>query len=118
MREPVFILGVGMTPVAEHWGLSLRELALQARRAARAAAGGVQPQALYVANALAPILSGQTHLGALLADFAGLEGTEASTVEAAGASGGLAVRQACLALEAGGGATGGGGGGEKGADRG
>jgi len=101
MHQSVFVLGVGMTPVAEHWGTSLRELALEAMRAAMADAGGVQPQALYVANALAPILSGQSHLGALLADFAGLDGIEASTVEAAGASGGLAVRQACLALEAG-----------------
>ena len=101
MHQSVFVLGVGMTPVAEHWGTSLRELALEAMRAAIADAGGVQPQALYVANALAPILSGQSHLGALLADFAGLDGIEASTVEAAGASGGLAVRQACLALEAG-----------------
>ena len=101
MHQSVFVLGVGMTPVAEHWGTSLRELALEAMRAAMADAGGVQPQALYVANALAPILSGQTHLGALLADFAGLDGIEASTVEGAGASGGLAVRQACLALEAG-----------------
>ena len=101
MHQSVFVLGVGMTPVAEHWSTSLRELALEAMRAAIADAGGVQPQALYVANALAPILSGQSHLGALLADFAGLDGIEASTVEAAGASGGLAVRQACLALEAG-----------------
>ncbi len=101
MHQSVFVLGVGMTPVAEHWSTSLRELALEAMRAAMADAGGVQPQALYVANALAPILSGQSHLGALLADFAGLEGIEATTVEAAGASGGLAVRQACLALEAG-----------------
>jgi acetyl-CoA C-acetyltransferase len=101
MREPVFVLGVGMTPVAEHWGTSLRELALQAMRAAMADAAGVQPQALYVANALAAILSGQTHLGALMADFAGLNGIEACTVEAAGASGGVAIRQACLALAAG-----------------
>jgi acetyl-CoA C-acetyltransferase len=101
MREPVYVLGVGMTPVGEHWGISLRELALQAMRAAMADAGGVRPQLLYVANTLAPILSGQTHLGALLADFSGLHDVEASTVEAAGASGGLALRQACLALEAG-----------------
>ncbi len=101
MREPVFVLGVGMTPVAEHWEISLRELALQAIRAALADAGAVQPQALFVANALAPIVSGQAHLGALLADFAGLHGIEAATVEAAGASGGVALRQACLALEAG-----------------
>jgi acetyl-CoA C-acetyltransferase len=47
---------------------------------------------------LAPYLSGQTHLAALLADFAGLRGMDAVTVEAAGASGGAAVRQAYLAL--------------------
>src|SRR3972149_2455734 len=101
MRPPVFLLGVGMTPVAEHWETSLRELALQAMRQATADAGGIQPQALFVANSLAPILSGQAHLGALLADFAGLQGIEALTVEASGASGGVALRQACLALEAG-----------------
>ena len=81
--------------------MSLRELALQAIRPAIADAAGVRPQLLYVANTLAPILSGQTHLGALLADFAGLHGVEALSVEAAGASGGVAFRQACLALEAG-----------------
>lgn len=101
MVESVYVLGVGMTPVGEHWGTSLRELAMAAMRAAIADAGGVRPQALYVANTLAPILSGQTHLGALMADFAGLHGIEASTVEAAGASGGVAVRQAWLAIEAG-----------------
>jgi acetyl-CoA C-acetyltransferase len=90
-----------MTPVAEHWETSLRELALQAMRQAMADAGGAQPQALFVANTLAPILSGQAHLGALLADFAGLQGIEAVTVEAAGASGGMALRQACFALQAG-----------------
>jgi acetyl-CoA C-acetyltransferase len=100
MKDPVYVLGVGLTPVGEHWGVSLRELALQAMRQAMADAGGVRPQVLYVANTLAPILSGQTHLGALLADFAGLYGIEASSVEAAGASGGLALRQAFLALEA------------------
>ncbi|HMK07575.1 MAG TPA: thiolase domain-containing protein [Anaerolineales bacterium] len=101
MREPVYVLGLGLTPVGEHWGISLRELALQAMRAAMADAGGVRPQALYVANTLAPILSGQTHLGALLADFAGLHGIEAASTEAAGASGGLAIRQACLGLTSG-----------------
>lgn len=101
MHEPITVLGVGMTPVAEHWEISLRELALLAMRQAIEDAGEVRPQALYVANTLAPILSGQTHLGALLADFAGLHGIEAMTIEAAGASGGLALRQAVLALQAG-----------------
>lgn len=101
MTESVYLLGVGMTPVAEHWETSLRELALQAMTRAMEDAGGIRPQALFVANALSPILSGQAHLGALLADFAGFSGIEAVTVEAAGASGGLALRQACLGLQAG-----------------
>ncbi len=97
----VFVAGVGMTPVGEHWDRSLRQLALQAINAARADADGLQPQAVFVGNMLAPALSGQTQLGALLADFAGLRGVEAASFEAAGASGGVALRQACLALSAG-----------------
>jgi acetyl-CoA C-acetyltransferase len=97
----VWIVGVGLTPVGEHWEKSLREIALEAIAAALAEAPGLSPQALYVANTLAPALSGQSQLGSLLADFAGLRGVEAMTVEAAGASGGAALRQAYLALKAG-----------------
>ena len=93
--------GVGITPVGEHWDLSLRHLALEAISSARSDSGGLRPQALYVANMMAPAISGQSHLGALLADFAGLRGVEALTVEASGASGGVAVRQAYLALVSG-----------------
>jgi acetyl-CoA C-acetyltransferase len=46
-------------------------------------------------------LSHQDHLGALIADFAGLRGIEAVTVEAADASGGAALRQAILAVHSG-----------------
>lgn len=97
----VLVAGVGLTPVGEHWEKHLRELALEAIEAARADAGGVRPQAIYVANMLAPALSRQSQLGALIADFAGLRGIEAATVEAAGASGGMALRHAYLALAAG-----------------
>jgi acetyl-CoA C-acetyltransferase len=96
--KDVFIAGVGMTPVGEHWEKQLRELALDAISAARADAAGIKPQALYVANMFGPSLSGQSQLGALIADFAGLRGIEAITLEAAGASGGMALRQAYLAL--------------------
>jgi acetyl-CoA C-acetyltransferase len=54
-----------------------------------------------VGNMLAPTLSNQAHLGALLADYAGLLGIEAVTVEAAGASGGAALRQGYLAIASG-----------------
>lgn len=99
--QDVIIAGIGQTPVAEHWEISLRELAWQAMEAAMQDSGGLRPQALYVANTLSPALSGQTHLGVLLADFAGLTGIEAAVIEAAGASGGAAFRQAYLAVAAG-----------------
>ncbi len=101
LRNDVFILGVGMTSINEHWDRSLRELALEAIVNARSEAPQVRPEALYVANMLAPALSGQTNLGVLLADFVGLRGIEAMTIEAAGASGGVAFRQAYLALKSG-----------------
>ena len=94
----VIVAGVGMAPVGEHWDRSIRELALEAIRQALEDAASPSPQCMYVANMLAPVLSRQTQLGAMLADFAGLRGIEAATVEGAGASGGLAVRQGYLAI--------------------
>jgi acetyl-CoA C-acetyltransferase len=97
----VVIAGIGQTPVGEHWNTGLRELALDAIREAVADAGGRRPQALFVGNMLAPNLSNQAHLGLLLADYAGLAGIEAVTVEAAGASGGAALRQGYMAVASG-----------------
>jgi acetyl-CoA C-acetyltransferase len=97
----ILVAGVGLTPVGEHWEKSLRTIALEAMTAAVDDAGGLRPQALFVGNMLAPALSRQTHLGVLLADFAGWRGIEAATYEAAGASGGVAIRQAVLALASG-----------------
>lgn len=94
----VLVVGVGITPVGEHWEKSIRELALEAILAASQEVPGLKPQALYVANMMAPYLSGQTQLAALVADFAGMRGIETVTIEAAGASGGAAIRQAYLAL--------------------
>jgi acetyl-CoA C-acetyltransferase len=97
----VVIAGIGQTEVGEHWGISLRELALRAIEAAEQDAGGLQPQALFVGNMLAPTLSRQAHLGSLVADVAGLVGIEAMTIEAAGASGGAALRAGYLAVASG-----------------
>ncbi|RME88360.1 MAG: thiolase domain-containing protein, partial [Anaerolineae bacterium] len=94
----IVIAGIGQTPVGEHWEISLRDLALQAMEAAMHEAGGLRPQALFVGNMLSPSLSHQAQLGALLADYAGLKGIEAVTIEAAGASGGAALRAGYLAL--------------------
>ena len=83
----VVIAGIGQVPVGEYWDTSLRTLASRAVRAAVKDAGDLRPQAMYVGNYLAPMVSHQSNLGALLADEAGLNGIEAYTAEAAGASG-------------------------------
>jgi acetyl-CoA C-acetyltransferase len=97
----VVIAGIGQTPVGEHWDISLRDLAMKAIQAALKDAGGVKPQALFVGNMLAPTLSNQAHLGALISDHAGMTGIEAMTLEASGASGGAALRQGYLAVASG-----------------
>jgi acetyl-CoA C-acetyltransferase len=100
--QEIVIAGVGQTTVGEHWDLSLRELSFYALEAAMNDSGGLRPQAVYVGNMLAPALSHQSHLATLVADFAGLQGVEANTVEAAGATGGVALRMGYLAVASGG----------------
>ena len=87
----VSIIGIGQTEVKEHWDSSLRHLAWYAIEAALDDAHTTAVDAVYVGNMLAPQISQQNHLGALVADFAGLRGVEATTVEAAEASGGQAI---------------------------
>ena len=101
MTDNIVIAGIGQTAVGEHWEFSIRELAHFALEAAIKDAGGLRPQALFVGNMLAPNLSKQAHLGALIADFSGLIGIEAVSIEAAGASGGAALRQGYLAVKSG-----------------
>jgi acetyl-CoA C-acetyltransferase len=97
----VVIAGIGQTEVGEHWDIGLRDLAFAALRDAVRDSGGLKPQSLFVGNMLAPNLSNQAHLGVLIADYAGLLGIEAVTIEAAGASGGAALRQGYLAVASG-----------------
>ncbi len=101
MSRNVSVIGVGQSPVGEHWTLSLRHLALEAIQAAMQDATVKRVGALFVGNMLAGALSRQQHLGALLADFVGMRGIEAVAVEAADASGGAAFRQALLAVQSG-----------------
>jgi acetyl-CoA C-acetyltransferase len=97
----VSIIGVGQTPVGEHWDQSLRALAVDGIQAALADAGTPKIDALVVGNALGGIISGQHALGAMVADFAGMRGTEAIRVEAADASGGAALRYGYLMVASG-----------------
>jgi acetyl-CoA C-acetyltransferase len=99
--EEVIIAGIGQTAVGEHWDLSLRSLASQAIQAARKDSCAPDPQAIYVGNLLAAEASQQANLGSLLASNSGLTGLEAYTIEAAGASGGGALRMGYLAVASG-----------------
>ena len=99
--DDIVIAGIGLVPVGEHWDTTLRSMGAKAIRKAITDSGGLASQGLFVGNAFASILTHQTNLAALLADEAGLTGIEACAFEAAGASGGAAVRAACLAVKSG-----------------
>lgn len=100
MRE-VYIIGIGQTPVREHWERSLRDLAVESILAALKDGGVDKVEALYLGNMLSGELAEQEHLAALVADYAGLKGSEALKVEAACASGGAALRTGYLAVMSG-----------------
>lgn len=100
MRD-VSIIGVGQTPVREHWDLSLRELAVQAILQALKDAHLQDVDAIFVGNMLSGELTRQEHLGALIADQLGMNGVAAIKVEAACGAGGSAVHAGYLAVASG-----------------
>lgn len=97
----VSIVGIGQTPVGEHWDLSVRHIAYGAISAAMQDAGIDRADALFVGNMLSGPLLEQEHLATLIADFSGLRGIEAAKIEAACASGAAALRVGCMAVASG-----------------
>ena len=98
----MFIAGAYQTKFGELWDKDLNDLIVEAGEAAIKDAG-IKRQDIdlvLVANMLAGNLEGQNHLGALAVELLGLNGVSASRVEAACASGGVAVNQAVNALKA------------------
>jgi acetyl-CoA C-acetyltransferase len=95
------VIGIGQTPVGEHWDKPLRVLGAEAVLAALQDAQVPCPDALYVGNMLSGQLLNQENVGALIADHAGLSGIEAYKVEAACASGAAAFRTAYMAVASG-----------------
>ena len=97
----VAILGVGQTPVREHWDTSIRDLAVQAGRAAMGDADVANVDAIYVGNMTSGRIGQQRQLGALVADYLGQWGVEAVKMEAACGSAASAMRQGILAIASG-----------------
>ena len=100
MRK-VAIVGIGQTPVREHWESNLRDLAVTALRDAMEDAGVETVDGVCVGNMLSGALSEQEHLGSLIVDYAGLDGVEGMKIEAACGSGAAAIRMAVKAVASG-----------------
>ena len=103
--RPVSIIGAGCTKFGERWDVSLRDMIAEAGVMAidDSSIIGEQIDAMYVGNMSGGRFVEQEHIGALIADCAGLSPLHipSTRVEAACASGGLALRQAVLAVASG-----------------
>ncbi|MDD1715368.1 MAG: thiolase domain-containing protein [Methanolinea sp.] len=104
MRD-VAVIGVGCTTFGEKWNTSFRDLFVEAGAKALedANVSGEDIGAMYVGNMSAGRFIEQEHIGALIADYAGLASTHipSTRVEAACASGGLSFRQAVISVASG-----------------
>src|SRR3989344_8001203 len=102
MRQ-VAIVGVGMSKFGEEWTRGYRDMLIEAggRALADCNLHGEEIDALYVGTMAPGSLVGQEHVGALVADFMGLNPIPATRVEAACASGGVALRTGYLAVASG-----------------
>jgi len=102
MRK-VAIIGAGMTPFGEHWEQGFRDLVVEAGLHAIEDAGisGDRIDAGFVGTMASGRLIGQEHIGALIADYMGLNPIPVTRVEGACASGSLALRQGLMAVASG-----------------
>ncbi|HID60736.1 MAG TPA: thiolase domain-containing protein, partial [Hadesarchaea archaeon] len=99
----VAIIGVGLTKFGELWDVSFRQMMIEAgaRALEDAKIDGKQIDAMYVGNMSAGQFIRQEHISSLIADHAGLVPIPSTRVEGACASGGLALRQAVIAVASG-----------------
>jgi acetyl-CoA C-acetyltransferase len=95
------VVGIGQLPVRKSYPDGLIELGARVVKLAMTDAGVDQVDALYVGSMLADELQNQKHLGAFIADEAGLAGIEALRAGAASAAGAAALRVAYLAVASG-----------------
>lgn len=99
----VSIISAGRTKFGEHWNESFRDLIGKAGLMALESSGleGKDIQAIFGGTMASGRFIGQEHIGALIADQLGLTPIPATRFEAACASGGVALRQAYIAVASG-----------------
>ncbi len=96
----VAILGVGLTKFGELWESSFSQLFVEAGANAIKDANidGKDIEAIFVGNMSGGRFIDQEHVSSLIADHAGLNPLPSTRVEAACASGGLALRQGVISI--------------------
>ncbi len=101
--KDVAIIGYGQTKFGELWESSFRDIIVEAGMKAIVDGNidGKDIDAMYVGNMSAGLFVGQEHVGSLIADYAGLNPIPCTRVEAACASGSLALRNAILSVASG-----------------
>jgi acetyl-CoA C-acetyltransferase len=99
----VAIIGVSQTKFGELWDTSFRDMITEAGLKAIGDAGieGADLEAMFVGNMSAGLFVEQEHIASLIADQAGLNPIPCTRVEAACASGGLALRSGIMAVASG-----------------
>jgi acetyl-CoA C-acetyltransferase len=99
----VAIIGVSQSKFGELWDVSFRDLIAEAGLKAIRDANieGADLEAMYVGNMTSGLFIQQEHVASLIADHFGLTPISCSRVEAACASGGLALRSGIMAVASG-----------------
>ena len=102
MRD-VAIIGVSQTKFGELWNTSFRQLVSEAGLGAikDANISGDDIDAMFVGNMSSGLFVNQEHIASLISDNTGLNPIPCTRVEAACASGGLALRQAIINVASG-----------------
>ena len=100
MRD-VVVIGAGMTKFGELWAKSIKDIFVEAAQRAIMDSGVDHIDSMYVGAMSPGLFVGQEHLGAVMADYLGVNPIPATHVESACASGGVAFRQAFLEVASG-----------------
>ena len=100
MKE-VAVIGVGMTKFGELWSKSINDIFVEAALKAIENANVDHIDSMYVGSMSSGLFVGQEHLGAVMADYLGVNPIPATRVESACASGGMAFRQAYFEVASG-----------------
>ena len=100
-KPGVYIAGVSQLKVEKASELSIRQMGASVIKAAMKDAGIEKVDAIFLGNMLSGVISHQEQLAPLVANEAGLKGTEAINIEAACGSGGAALRMGFMAIMSG-----------------